>query len=288
MNHLLHLLGFLEIYALVAVSLNLLMGYAGILQVAHAAFFGVGAYAYALLTTRGFDFIPALLCAGAAAGSLSLIVSVPARRFRGDEFVLLSLSVQVMIVSVMLNWTELTGGPFGITGVPRPRVFGHVLTTNSELVVLYGGIAILGTLCVLGITRGPFGLKIQAMRDDPLAAVSLGISTKFLTVRVFMIASALVGIAGALYAGFVTFVDSTAFSLHVSLLMLSMVIVGGMGNLRGPLLGAAVLIGLPEVLTYLRFPSATAADIRLWLYGLALVVLMRWRPQGLAGRFRLE
>ena len=289
MSYVLHLLVYIEIYVLVAASLNLLIGYSGLLQVAHAAYYGVGAYTFALLSLKlGFGFLPATLLAGLVAGFLSLLVSLPAWRFRGDAFVMMSLAVQVALYALIYNWVGLTGGPFGISAIPRPAIAGISFATPHSIVLLYGAI-VLGCLAVLAtLKRSPFGRSLQAMRDDELAARSLGIPTRKLKVQAFGVESALVGVAGALYAAYATYIDPSSFTLDESILMLSMVIVGGTGNVRGPLVGALTLVAIPEILRLVAFPNAVAANVRLLAYGLLLIVLMHWRPQGLAGRYRFE
>ncbi len=289
MNYILHLLVYYEIYVIVALSLNLLIGYSGLLQVAHAAYFGVGAYASALAVTKlGLGFVPSLLFSAVVSGALSLLVSLPAWRFRADYFVMISLAVQVVIYSAIYNWTNLTGGPLGMSGIPRPAILGGVFATSGSISALYGLIVALvaGILALLKLS--PFGRNLQAMRDDELAARSLGIQTRTLKVQAFLVASAMVGMAGGMYAAYMSYIDPTSFSLDSSILMLSMAMVGGTGNIRGPLIGAAVLIGLPEVLRFLTIPDSVAANVRLLAYGLLLVLMMHWRPQGLAGKYRFE
>lgn len=292
MTYAMHLLVLLEIYLLVATSLNLLIGFAGLLQVAHAAYYGVGAYVGAIITMNalklGVEFLPAVACGGLAAAVLSLLVSLPAWRFRGDSFVLMSLSVQAALFAIFYNWVDLTGGPFGLSAIPKPAIFGITLASQGSICVFYGLIvgACVGMLGLL--KRSPFGRCLQAVRDDELAARSLGIPSQRLNVQAFAIASFLVGVAGALYAAYATYIDPTSFSLDVSILMLSMVIVGGTGNLIGPFVGALTIIAIPEVLRFAAIPDAVAASVRLLAYGLLLIVLMRLRPQGLAGRYRFE
>lgn len=289
MNYLLHLLIYFEIYAIVALSLNLLIGYGGLLQVAHAAYYGIGAYAAALLWTQlGFGFLPGLVVAALITAFLSLLVSLPAWRFKGDYFVMISIAVQTLLYAVMYNWTSLTNGPFGISGIPRPGLAGYDFVTTGSISVIYGAIAFgLGMLMAL-LKWSPFGRALQAMRDDELAARSVGIPVEWLKLQAFVVGSAMVGVAGALYAAYVSYIDPTSFSLNESILMLSMVIVGGTGNVRGPLVGAAVLILLPEALRFLALPDAVAANVRLLAYGLLLILMMHLRPQGLAGTYRYQ
>ncbi len=289
MNYVFHLLIYFEIYAIVALSLNLLIGYGGLLQVAHAAYYGIGAYTAALLWTKlGWGFFPGLAVGALAAGVLSLLVSLPAWRFKGDYFVMISIAVQTLIYAVLYNWTELTNGPFGISGISRPGIGGYTFVTTSSVVVLYGVLAVGLGLVMAFLKWSPFGRALQAMRDDDLAARSVGLPVDLLKLQAFALASAMVGIAGGLYAAYVSYIDPTSFSLNESILMLSMVIIGGTGNVRGPLTGAAVLILLPEALRFLYLPDAVAANVRLLAYGLLLVLMMHLRPQGLAGTYRYQ
>ncbi len=289
MNYILHLLVYFEIYAIVALSLNLLIGYGGLLQVAHAAYYGIGAYAAALIWTKlGLGFFPGLAAAAITAAVLSLLVSLPAWRFKGDYFVMISIAVQTLIYATLYNWTELTNGPYGISGISRPVIIDYSFVTTSSITVLYGGIALVLGMAMALLKWSPFGRALQAMRDDELAARSIGIPVNWLKLQAFALASAMVGIAGGLYAGYVSYIDPTSFSLNESILMLSMVIVGGTGNVRGPLIGAAVLILLPEALRFLALPDAVAANVRLLAYGLLLVAMMHLRPQGLAGTYRYQ
>ncbi len=138
------------------------------------------------------------------------------------------------------------------------------------------------------LKQSPFGRSLQAMRDDELAARSLGLPVRLLKIESFLIASAMVGVAGGMYAAYVSYIDPTSFTLDESILMLSMVIVGGTGNVRGPIIGAAVLIAIPEILRFLALPDAIAANMRLLIYGLLLILMMHLRPQGLAGKYRFE
>jgi len=289
MSYLLHLLVYFEIYIIVAMSLNLLIGYSGLLQIAHAAYFGVGAYAAALLSLKlGLGFLPALGGAALVTAFFSLLVSLPAWRFRGDYFVMISLAVQVVLYSLMYNWVELTNGPYGLPGIPRPAIFDSIYATPGAISVFYGIIVIL-LATILGVLKlSPFGRSLQAMRDDELAAQSLGLPVRKLKVESFMIASGMVGIAGGMYGAYVSYIDPTSFTLDESILMLSMVIVGGTGNVRGPIIGAAVLIAIPEILRFLALPDAVAANVQMLAYGLLLILMMHWRPQGLAGKYRFE
>lgn len=289
MNYIYHLLIYLDIYLIVAMSLNLLMGYGGLLQIAHAAYYGIGAYTTALLMVNfGWGFIPALLVSMLIAGFLSLLISMPAWRFKGDYFVMLSLSVQVALYSLMYNWTGVTNGPFGITAIPKPVIFDNNFVTLNNIFMLFSILTIICGIIIFALLRSPWGRALKAMRDDELAARGIGINTRLLKLQVFFIACAFVAVAGGMYASYVSYIDPTSFTIDESILMLSMVVIGGTGNFRGPVVGAVVLIALPEILRFLHLPDQIAANVRLLAYGLLLVIMVHLRPQGLAGEYRLK
>ncbi len=299
MNYLIHLLIYFDIYVIVALSLNLIVGYCGMLSLAHAAFYAVGGYAYALLALKlGWGFLPAIAVAATICALLSLAVSLPAWRLKGDFFVLASLAVQALIFSLIYNWSDpnaalgtwqnLTNGPFGISGIPKAEIAGLKFARPTSFIWLATALAAVCGFVVWRLKTSPWGRVLISMREDELAARSLGKNTRFLKVQAIAIASGLVAFAGALYAAHVSYLDPSSASLDESILMLSMVIVGGVGNFRGPIIGAFVLIALPELLRFAHLPDAIAANLRLGIYGLLLVLMMHFRPQGLGGEYRLN
>lgn len=299
MNYLLHLIIYLSIYSIVAMSLNLITGYCGLLTLAQGGYFALGSYTYALASLKlGWGFIPSLLLGIGLSMGLSLAVSLPAWRFRGDFFVMLSLAVQTLLFSLFYNWSSstaplgswenLTNGPFGIAGIPKPDVLGIQCRSIGSVALLSVVIALVcGGLCWL-LLNSPWGRLLLCIRDDELAARGLGKNIRLVKVQVFALACGLVAVAGAIYAAYVGYIDPTIASLDQSVLYLCMVIVGGMGNFRGPLVGALILLGIPEALRFLSIPDTVAANVRLMLYGVLLVVMMHVRPQGIAGNYRIE
>jgi branched-chain amino acid transport system permease protein len=298
-NYLLHLLIYLDIYVIVALSLNMIVGYGGLLTIAHAGYYAVGGYVYALLTLKlGWGFLPAVLLGVAIAALLSLALSLPSWQFGGDFFVMISLAVQVLLFSIFRNWSSpnaepgtwanLTNGPFGLSGIPKPAIFTITFDSIAHIAVLAtvlaAGCALLSRL----LLNSPWGRLLKAMRDDELAARGLGKNVRFAKVQVFAVACGMVAIAGAIYASYVSFIDPSAASLDESILMLSFVLVGGVGNFPGPIVGAFVLLAIPELLRFVEMPSAVAANVRLLAYGLLLVGMMHARPQGIAGEYRIE
>jgi branched-chain amino acid transport system permease protein len=267
-------------------SLNLMVGYTGLVSLAHAAFYGVGAYLTTLLMVDlGLGFFQSLALAACGAVALSLLISLASLRFRGDYFILATLALQVIIFSVLYNWISVTRGSYGITDIPRPSIAGIRLETLPSFAVFGLAVAsvVVGFLTV--VFRSPFGRTLRAIRDDEVAATSLGKNSLSFKSRSVAIASGCAAVAGGLYATYVTFIDPNSFTTEESMILLSMVVIGGTGNIRGPVVGAALLIAIPELLRFLSVPDAIAANLRLVIYGLMLVVIMRYRPQGIAGRY---
>ena len=299
MNYLFHLLIYLDIYIIVALSLNIVVGYCGLLTLAHSGYFAVGCYAYALASLKlGWGFLPSTILGIGIAMVLSLAVSLPAWRFKGDFFAMVSLAVQALLFSLFYNWSSpgvepgtwanLTNGPFGLAGIPKPAIFGIRLDTLGSIALV--SIALAGVCAFFSWTllSSPWGRLLKAMRDDELAARGLGKNVHLAKVQAFAIACGMVAVAGAIYAFYVSYVDPSTASLDESILMLCMVIVGGAGNFRGPIVGALVLLAVPEMLRFAHIPDVVAANIRLMAYGLLLVMMMHFRPQGLAGEYRIE
>jgi len=299
MNYLYHLFIYLSIYVIVALSLNIVAGYCGLLSLAHAGFFAVGSYVYSLAVLRlGFEFFPAIALGVFISMVLSLALSLASWRFKGDFFVVVSLAIQALLFSLLYGWSSpgaeigtwfnLTNGPSGISGIAKPVIIGIRFATPSSMAALSLVIAGLLALLLWFLLSSPWGRLLKAIRDDELAARGIGKNVRLAKIQAFAISSALVSIAGAIYASYISYVDPTIASLDASILMLCMVLVGGMGNFRGPIMGAVILILLPEGLRFMQIPDSVAANVRLLMYGLLLVLMMHFRPQGLSGEYRVE
>lgn len=299
MNYLLHLFIYLSMYITIALSLNLVVGYLGRLSLAHAGFVAIGAYTYALVTSKlGLGFFPALGAAVAVSVIASFSLSLPSWRFRGDFFVMVSLAVQALIYGVIYNWYSpgvdvgtwhnLTNGPFGIAGINKPDIFGLRLDTIGSYCAMSTGLMVISAIIAYRLTHSPWGRLLKCVHDDELALRSLGKRVRLLKVQTFAIACGMAAVGGVMYAGYVSYIDPSAASLDESILLLCMLCVGGMGNFRGPIVGAAVLLLIPELLRLTPMPSSVAANVRLLAYGLLIVILVHFRPQGIAGEYRVE
>ena len=289
MNYLWHILTLITIYVILGMSLNLAVGYTGLLSMCHAAFYGIGAYATTLLMMNaGWAFFPALLGAVLVTTACSLVIAIPSLRLRGDYFVLATLGFQIIVFSILYNWVDFTRGPYGIPGIPVPTVLGRPLESISSYFLFSLLFASICGLLLWAIKVSPFGRTLRAIREDEMAAASLGKNVPRFKTRAFVISAAFAAVPGALFACYMRYIDPTSFTLSESVFILSIVIIGGAGSLAGPVVGAALMVILPEVLRFLQIPDSIAANMRQIIYGLSLILLMRYRPQGIAGEHTFD
>lgn len=287
MDYALHLLVVASIYTILAVSLDLLVGHTGLLSLAHGAFFGVGAYASALVATEtNGSFLLGLVVAPAAAVVASLLLSLPSLRLHGDYLVICTLGAQLILFTLFDNWTGLTGGPLGIAGIPRPQFLGWECDSSTCVAVLVVALAAFCYFLALRVSESPFGRVLRAIREDEILVRSLGRNPSVFKVLTFAFSAALAGCAGSLYAHHASYIAPPEFGLMESVFMISIVIVGGAGSRWGPLVGAFALVTLPELLRFVGMPSAVAANVRQILYGVLLVLVVMYRSGGLLGRYR--
>jgi branched-chain amino acid transport system permease protein len=289
MNYILHILIMINIYLILSLSLNLLIGYTGLLSLSHAAFYGLGAYISTLVMTKfNIPFLPAMCIGIAGSMILSLIVAFPALRLSGDYFVLASLGFQVIVYSVLYNWIDLTRGPYGIPGIPRPELLGVRFDSFPKYLALSSVFASLVIFILWRLGSSPFGRVLKAIREDETAALSLGKPTAAYKITAFAIAGGLAAISGSLYAGYVTYIDPTSFGITESVFIMTIILVGGSGNIRGPITGAILLLIIPEAIRFLQIPNTVAPNIRQMIYGLLLILMMYFRPRGIAGDYNFE
>ncbi len=273
-----------EIYVLLGLSTNLLVGIIGIFSVSQAAVFGVGAYIVAvLMMSAGTSFLPAMAVAFVACVLLNILLSLPSLRVSGDYFVVTSFGIQLLATAVFINWTGATGGANGLPGVPPPDVFGYTIGETWEYLILTTIVAGLGCLVFALVLRAPLGRLLKAIREDELAVAAAGKNVLRAKVSAAALAGGFAGSAGGLFATFMSFIDPASFDLDASILLLTMVVVGGARTLAGSIVGPFLLLALPQILTLVEIPTSIAASMRQLIYGLLLIVFMLFRPQGLAG-----
>jgi branched-chain amino acid transport system permease protein len=286
MDYLLHILILICIYCIVGISLNLIAGYTGLISIAHAAFYGIGAYTAALLSLRfGTSFLLTIPAAIIVAAAIGFLIGFPSLRIRDDFFVIATFGFQVIIFSIMNNWMELTQGPLGLPGIPQPTLLGYKFSSHLDFLLLSLFFAVVVYLVSRRLVNAPFGNVLRAIREDEIFAQSLGKNVNRYKVLIFSVGAGLVAIGGALYAYYITFIDPTSFTVPESIFMLSIVIVGGAGRLSGSIIGAILLVSIPELLRFIGMPSSIAANMRQVLYGGLLVVFMMFRPKGIWGEF---
>ena len=286
MEYLLHILILIGIYVILSVSLNLIVGFAGLLSIAHAAFYGVGAYAAALLALNlNSPFLINILCAIVLSAMLGVLVGLPSLRILDDYFVIATFAFQIITFSILNNWVSFTGGPMGLPGIPQPVIFGIKISSHIDFLVLTGIFCALSLWLCYRIVQSPFGRVLKSIREDEVFARASGKNIDAYKVLVFVIGAGMAAVAGVIYAYYISFIDPTSFTVMESIFIISIVIIGGAGSLWGPVAGAVVLVVLPEVLRFIGLPSSVAANLRQIIYGGLLVAFMLWRPQGLLGEY---
>jgi branched-chain amino acid transport system permease protein len=272
----LHMLSLVAISATVALGLQLLLGFSGQLSIGQAAFYGIGAYASGLLSTRlGLPFPAAFAAAGLAAALASLLM-VPITRLTGAYLAVATLGFSILVFLLLKNEEWLTGGSFGLMGIPRASLFGHVLTQPGHAYLLCVTVAALVYFSLLRLERSRFGRAINAIRQNEDAARACGVQVTLLKSQCFVIAAFVAGLAGSLYAHQVRYLAPTDFTFWKSVEILIMVVIGGMGSLFGAVLGAAVVVLLPEVLR-------EVGDYRMLVFGAILMAVMLFGESGIAG-----
>lgn len=289
MPYLIHIAILFFIYAILGVSLNLIIGYAGLLSVAHAAFYGIGAYVTAItLTQYGLNFFVSVLLGIVLSGMISLLVGMIFSRFRDDYYALASFGFNVIIFSIFLNWEDVTKGPLGIPGIDKPSLFGFEFTTNGAFLLLSAAMFAIVYAIAKHIDASSFGRVLKAIREDEKALEVFGYKIERFKLAIFVIGAGMAAVAGSLFAAYITYIDPSSFTLNESIFILAIVIMGGLGSIRGTLIGAAFLILLPEVLRFVGLPTDIAAQARQIIYGAILVLLMLYRPKGFVGEYELK
>lgn len=276
------------IYALLGVSLNFALGYTGLLNLGHVAFFGVGAYTSAILTKAGYPYILALFAGGLLASLLGWCLAYATRKLKSDYLALATLGFSFVMYSLFVNMRSITNGPLGIPGIPRPSFFGYVFSGSVPYLVFV--ILVLGfsVWILYRIVHSPFGRLMEACRDDEIGLRVLGKDTHLLKTKVMMISAFFAGIAGSLFAHYLSFIDPSLFLLSQIVLLLTIVIVGGIASLWGSLLAALVIIAIPEALRFLSLPESVVGPGREIVYSVLLLLILLYRPRGLFGRVDLE
>lgn len=264
------------IFAIAGHGLNLLTGYAGQTSLGHAGFYAIGAYTGALLATKlGLGFWIGLPFSVGLAAAAGLLLAYPSFRLEGPYLAMVTIAFGIIVNSVLVEWSDLTGGTQGVLNIPRPTIGGQRLLLERQFLLIVIALALVSFL-LRNLVRSPWGRALVAVRENMIAAESVGLSTLVVKTTAFAVSAALAGLAGHLFAFFQGFISPEAFEFDASIFLLTIVIFGGAGTLAGPLIGAPVLTFLPEVLQ--RF-----TDYRLIIYGAIIVFTLYALPLGFVG-----
>ncbi|GAB6113506.1 high-affinity branched-chain amino acid ABC transporter permease LivM [Desulfomicrobium escambiense] len=266
------------LYVVLGLGLNVIVGVAGLLFLGHAAFYAIGAYSYALLNQYfGLGFWVALPIGGVVAALAGVALAFPVLRLRGDYLAIVTLGFGEIVRLLLENFSDITGGPSGVSNIPRPGLFDMQLSVAGANIYIYYIVLALAIVTIVAVTRlkdSRIGRALQALREDEIACEAMGIDRVGVKLMAFGLGTAWAGFAGVVFAAKTTFINPASFTFFESAIILSIVVLGGMGSNLGVILGSAFLVLLPE---YMRAFS----EYRMILFATAMVLMMVFRPQGL-------
>jgi len=289
MDYLVNILVFVLIYAVLVQSLNLIMGYVGVISMGHAVFSAIGAYTAALISVHlGYNFLIGMAAGFFLAAVVGALLAIPSLRVRDEYLIVFTVGFQMVAYEFMLTARGITEGQGGIPNIPVPRLFGFEFNTPLRFFPLAFGAAVVCFCIVWRLVHSPFGRVLKAIREDESACRALGKNTLKFKVLVFALGGGIAAIAGSSLAYFITFVSPGSFSIEISISIIVMVILGGEANFWGPLVGAAILVGLPEVLRFVPGAAGVVDVLREIFYGLILMLMMIFRPQGILPEYAAQ
>jgi len=288
MDYFIHIATLAAIYSIAVLGLNYAAGYTGLISLTHGGFMGIGAFVSAiLLKNYGLSFPVAFLLSGFLTGLIAWMTSFPLLRLKEDSFVLVSLGFSFIIFNVLLNWQSLTNGALGMKGIPYPEWIAATSAPRMWYLVLVIGI-LLGCLFLLRlILRSSYGIVIKSIRENVKVSQVAGHDAGSYQRSVFVLSAVITGFAGSLLASFISTIDPFLFGYHLSVLLLVMAILGGLASLKGSVVGAFIIILLPEALRFIGLPSSILAESQQIIYGMVLILLMVYRPKGLWGEYKI-
>lgn len=289
MDYIYHILIICMIYSIFAQSLNLELGFTGLYNFGHIAFFGVGAYASALLSLIGVPVPVAMLIAMAIAGIAGGFFSIPTLRLSGDYFGIATFVVAEMAHLVFLNERDITGGPMGLPNIPRPDWLDSGVTSLPHFLAFAFFAAFTTFILLRRITNSPYGRALKVIREDEFVAQALGKNVYLIKTKTIIVGSIFAGLAGVLWAHYITYISPSDFTLQETILVLLCVVLGGKGTNFGPVIGAVMIIFFGEFIRFIPIPSEYVrfvAPFQGMVYGFILIVIMLKRPQGIISESR--
>ncbi|MEV6845791.1 branched-chain amino acid ABC transporter permease [Actinoplanes sp. NPDC051411] len=274
----------MTIYIVLAASFDLIIGRGGMFSIAHAAFFAIGAYATAQITDKlGVPVLVGWALGAVLCGMLSLLLALVAVRVSSDYLVIVSFGFLTIVLAVLSNVASIGGGYVGLSGIPAPSAFGYFVGSDAQFVGFYLAVTAVVVALLLYLAHSPFGRTLKAIRDNPLAAEAIGKRPTIAKLWVFSIAGAFAGIAGAMYASYISYISPDAFGSQVNTLIFAMVFVGGAGSVLGSVLGAIALTWIPALISLASLPPDILGNLEQAAYGLLLVIMVMAVPGGIGG-----
>jgi branched-chain amino acid transport system permease protein len=282
MDYILHILVFILIYSSLVQSLNLIMGYAGVVSMCHAVFCGIGAYTAALISIHlGYNFLIGTVAGFVLAGVTGAILALPSLRVRDEYLIVFTIGFQMVMFELMLTARSITEGQGGITNIPAPSLLGFEFNNPSTFLPLALAVTVICFFISWRVVQSPFGRVLKAVREDESACRALGKNSLLFKVLVFALGGGIAAVGGSTLAYYLTFISPFSFTVDVSIFLIVMVVMGGAANFWGPLVGSAILVGLPEALRFIPGTGDIIDVLREFLYGIILMLFMLFRPQGI-------
>lgn len=280
-NYILHVAVVTLIYATLSTALDLVVGHAGMFSIAQAAFWGLGAYSTGVLVVRaGAPFLAGLVAGIAIASVMAIVVSLPTLRLNDELFLIATFGYQTVTYSILNNWTEVTGGPMGIAGV---KMFAGEHGRANVLIVM--AVCLASCAVLFRVASSSFGRILHVIREQPSACAALGKNPLAFRIKAFVLSAGVSALMGALFASYMSYIDPSSFTVSDSILILTMVVIGGTSSTYGPALGAVLLMSLGELVRFVGLPAAAAANVRQIIYGVLMLATLVVRPRGLTGKF---
>lgn len=277
-EYFIQLLTLISIYAITVIALNLSMGFTGLLNLGHMVFFGIGAYISAILTLHGIPWYIAIFIAGAIASMLGIVICSITSKLKGDYIAMVTLGLVFIAIAVSRNWISLTRGALGLPGVP------DIIRNNFYYMLFTLGIAGLCVLIFYKLINSETGKIFQAIRDDETAAMILGKNTYFYKALSMAVSTFFAGIAGSLFVHHINFVDPTIFELEFFIMILAMLIAGGLGSIKGSIVGVFIVSILSESVRFVSFSPALIGAFRDMAFAVVLIAILLFKPRGIFGK----
>lgn len=286
-GYLIYILILIGIYSILAISLQLSIGITGLFNLGHISFFAIGAYISALATLNGFSYSLAFLISGIGAMIAGFLLSLITHKLRGDYFALVTVAFYFIINAIELNWMSLTKGSLGLSEIPKPILFGYSFSDNFSFCILTLVVTICSYIIIYRIINSNFGKVLESIRDDEITSKVLGKNTFKMKTLSLGVSAFFAGIAGSLYASYITFIDPSCFTLLQLIPILCIVILGGLGSLKGTIIVTIAIVFFSESIKFIGISPTILSPMRQIIYAIILLMVLLFKPKGLYGKIEL-